>query len=91
MGRAIEEALHEGNPLVDVLSEKGMNASQLAVLSGVQRAWVSALVRGDAPKLSGRVLDALVRMGYDRDKMIGQYAVWRSDLAKSLEARYLGK
>lgn len=73
------------NPVEKVLNEKQMTITQLAILSGVQRAWVAQLIRGDAVKLSGRVLDALESLGYQRNELTQQYSEWREELSNKIK------
>ena len=69
------------NPVQMITEERGATVTQLAILAGVDETRVRQYLRGQPGRLTGKVLDALTRLGYDRDQLTTQYAEWRKALA----------
>jgi hypothetical protein len=75
------------NPIDRVLAERNMTVGEFTILCGTQRSWIQQLRRGDAPKLSGRVLDACVELGYDKQHLAEEYLTWRQKLAEQVRQK----
>lgn len=77
------------NPVQNFLDSKQMPVNTLATIAGVQRAAVSHLLQGYAPKLSGKVLEAMVELGCDRVQVVNEYQQWRQERAKELKKQFV--
>lgn len=69
------------NPIVEVREERQLSPTELAIMAGVDAVMVRRLERGEAAKLSGKVLDALADLGYDKGEMARSYKQWRQEKA----------
>lgn len=76
------------NPVDSILEERKMSVADLAVLAGVSVSQVHQQRLGYSSNLSKRVLDAMVRLGYERQQMIRLYVEWREERAGALQIRY---
>lgn len=77
------------NPIDRVLEEKKMATKDLAIVSGVDATRIRQFQSGNAKKLSGKVLDTLDLLGYDRAQLALEYALWREALADEMRSRVL--
>ena len=76
------------NPVHQFLTEREMSINDLATIAGVQRAAVSHLLQGYAPKLSGKVLQAMVELGCNREQVVNEYGKWRQERANELKKQF---
>lgn len=75
------------NPVARTLETLGLTPLKLAVLAGVDSSRVYQLLRGDASRISPRLLGALARLGADPDQLQREYRVWRQQQVADLVAR----
>src|SRR5690606_12726835 len=74
------------NPIKRIRPEKRLTAAQLAVLAGVSASRVWQLERGENARLTGPVLAAVARLGYDPKQVAREYKQWREQqMAKVME------
>lgn len=63
------------NPFEQIRAELGLTRHDLAVLAGVSASTVYNAERGGSS--TGRMLDALAALGFDREKLAAAYQEWR--------------
>jgi len=66
------------NPLRRIRREQRLTAAQLAALAGVSASRVWQLERGENARLTGPVLEAVARLGYDPRQVAREYEQWRA-------------
>lgn len=79
------------NPVDRVLEERGVSVRELAVVAGVDVVRVRQFQAGDSKQLSGKLLETLATMGYDREQLKAEYTSWRQGLAAQMRARVLAQ
>lgn len=74
------------NPVKKARKQKGLTMAQLAMIAGISTSRIYQIERGDNARLSAPVVDALATLGYDPDKLAGEYEQWRrAQVEKVLE------
>lgn len=65
------------NPVVQIREKHGLTQRQLAILADMDIVSVKRVERGDAAKLSGKILEALQVLGENQNELIRGYGEWR--------------
>jgi len=74
------------NPVFAVREEKNLSVTDLAMMAGVGALRIRQIEKGEPYTLNGKVLDALVELGYSRTSLISSYGDWRKKLASLKKA-----
>lgn len=72
------------NPVIEAREKRGLNRTQLAMLAGTDVMTVKRVERGESAKLSGKLLEALVALGENKNELIREYGEWRTEEARKL-------
>lgn len=72
------------NPVTEIRERHGLTRTQLAILASMDVVSVKRIERGDAAKLSGRLLETLVTLGGNKNELIRGYGEWRSEAARKV-------
>ncbi len=75
------------NPITRVCRERNLSRAQLSILGDCDRSKIAQIESGAAKTIKGKLLDAIVEIGYDRGEIIQQYAEWRRSMANEIKAQ----
>lgn len=80
-----ESPLTDKNPITVMREKHGLTKTQLAMIANVDVMTVNRIERGEAARLSGKMLTAVRALGEDEKPLIEQYVLWREEKAKMLK------
>ncbi|MBS3787569.1 hypothetical protein KGY79_05160 [Candidatus Bipolaricaulota bacterium] len=72
------------NPIKRIRDERDLAQQELAILADVSINTVRNAEKGMTSTLNEKILDALVELGYEKEKIEEGYEKWRKDLKQDI-------